>query len=126
MNATPSATKARRIQPLLGSGYSPDSEDLKGLFQYTFNTAGGLSIECFLEFEAGEKATSDCPGYPDSVDLVWALVAGVDISEVLGDTKDTIEEEEALEDLCKAARESKEDAAIEAYESRRDDERMGY
>ena len=102
-------------------GYKPTKEDLKGLFQYTFETAGGLVIDCYLEYEAGEKKTYDHPGSDESIELIWALVGGIDIAEVLGDAKDTIEEE-ALEAMAAAADDEKADAAEAKWESRRDDE----
>jgi hypothetical protein len=102
-------------------GYRPTKEELKGLFQYKFETAGGLVIDCHLEFEASEPQTYNDPGCAGSIELIWALVGGIDISEVLGDAKDTIEEE-ALAEMEKAAKESAEDAAESRWESRRDDD----
>jgi hypothetical protein len=80
------------------TGYKPTKTDLKGLFNLVFETAGGLTLDCYLEYEAEERETRDEPGSPASMGLVWALVEGVDISEVLGDLAETIEEE-ALSDL---------------------------
>jgi hypothetical protein len=80
------------------TGYKPTKTDLKGLFNLVFETAGGLTLDCYLEYEAEERETRDEPGSPASMGLVWALVEGVDISEVIGDLAETIEEE-ALSDL---------------------------
>jgi hypothetical protein len=80
------------------TGYKPTKTDLKGLFNLVFETAGGLTLDCYLEYEAEERETRDEPGSPALMGLVWALVEGVDISEVLGDLAETIEEE-ALSDL---------------------------
>ena len=94
------------------TGYKPTKTDLKGLFNLVFETAGGLTLDCYLEYEAEERETRDEPGSPASMGLVWALVEGVDISEVLGDLAETIEEE-ALSDL----EDQIEDAALERGEA---------
>jgi len=90
------------------TGYKPTKTDLKGLFNLVFETAGGLTLDCYLEYEAEERETRDEPGSPASMGLVWALVEGVDINEVIGDLAQTIEEE-ALSDL----EDQIEDAALE-------------
>ena len=84
--------------PIWTTGYKPTKEDLKGLCNHRFETAGGLVLDCYLAFEAEERATFNDPGCAAAVELIWALVEGVDISEVLGDLAETIEEE-ALSDL---------------------------
>ena len=76
----------------------PTAEDLKGLYNHRFETSGGLVIDCYLSYEAEELETRDEPGSPANMELVWALVGGIDISEVLEDLAETIEVE-ALEDL---------------------------
>ena len=81
------------------TGYKPTKEDLKGLYNHRFETSGGLVIECYLAFEEEERATYDHPGCAAAVELIWALVEGVDISEVLGDWVEAIEDE-ALSDLA--------------------------
>ncbi len=90
------------------TGYKPTKTDLKGLFNLVFETAGALTLDCYLEYEAEERETRDEPGSPASMGLVFALVEGVDISEVIGDLAQTIEEE-ALRDL----EDQIEDAALE-------------
>ena len=94
------------------TGYKPTKTDLKGLYNLVFETAGGLTLDCYLEYEAEERETRDEPGSPALMGLVWALVEGVDISEVIGDLAQTIEEE-ALSDLA----EQIEDAALERGEA---------
>ena len=94
------------------TGYKPTKTDLKGLFNLVFETAGGLTLDCYLSYEAEERETRDEPGSPASMGLVWALVEGVDISEVIGDLAQTIEEE-ALSDL----EDQIEDAALERGEA---------
>ena len=85
--------------PVWSTGYKPTKADLSGLYQHRFETAGGLVLDCYLAFEEEERATYDHPGSAAAIELVWALVEGVDISEVLGDLAETIEEE-ALSDLA--------------------------
>ena len=78
--------------------YQPTPEDLKGLFNHRFETSGGLVIDCYLSYEKEERESRDEPGNPANMELVWALVGGIDISEVLEDLAETIEVE-ALEEL---------------------------
>jgi len=107
--------------PIWHTGYKPTKEDLKGLYNHRFETAGGLVIDCYLAFEEEERATYDHPGSSASIELVWALVEGVDISEVIGDTAATIEDE-ALEDMEAKAEDDQYDRGQERYENRRDAE----
>lgn len=74
-------------------GYSPDAEDLRGLFEYRFETAGGLVIKCYLEHTKAEAATDVAPGTRESMEMIWGCVRGVDVSELLVDVKDVIEAE---------------------------------
>jgi hypothetical protein len=46
-------------------------------------TARGLTLECNFEFEAGEPATWDEPGWPDVYHLISASVQGVDVTAIL-------------------------------------------
>jgi hypothetical protein len=94
------------------TGYKPTKADLKGLYNLVFETAGGLTLDCYLEYEAEERETRDEPGSPASMGLVWALVGGIDISEVLGNLSETIEEE-ALSELANEI----EEAALERGEA---------
>ena len=103
--------------PVWTTGYKPTKEDLKGLYNHRFETAGGLVIDCYLAFEEEERATFDHPGSAAAVELIWALVEGVDISEVIGDLMGTIEEE-ALEDMETSAKDDEYDRGQERYEDR--------
>lgn len=99
-------------------GYKPTPDNLKRLYRYTFETSTGLQIECFLEYEEEERAAYDNPGCAEQITLVYALVEGVDISEVIApDTALTIEEE-AMADIDQKAKDYNEDAAIARYEDR--------
>lgn len=71
----------------------PTAEDLKGLYFHRFETSGGLVIDCYLSYEKEERETREEPGSPANMELVWALVKGIDISEVLEDLAETIEVE---------------------------------
>ena len=103
--------------PFWTHGYKPTKEDLKGLYNHRFETAGGLVLDCYLAFEEEERATFDHPGSAAAVELIWALVEGVDISEVIGDLMATIEEE-ALEDMAVQAEHDQYDKGQERYEDR--------
>ena len=103
--------------PVWSSGYKPTKEDLKGLYNHRFETAGGLVLDCYLAFEEEERATYDHPGSAAAVELIWALVEGVDISEVIGDLAGTIEEE-ALGDMEAKAEDDQYDRGQERYEDR--------
>ena len=107
--------------PFWTHGYKPTKADLKGLYNHRFETAGGLVLDCYLAFEEEERATFDHPGSAAAVELIWALVEGVDISEVIGDLAATIEEE-ALEDMETSAKDDEYDRGQERYEDRRDAE----
>ena len=99
------------------SGYKPTKEDLKGLYHHRFETSGGLVIECYLSYDEAERATYDHPGCAAAIELIWALVEGVDISEVIGDLAGTIEEE-ALEDMEAQAADDQYDRGQARYEAR--------
>jgi hypothetical protein len=99
------------------TGYKPTKADLYGLYNHSFETAGGLVLDCYLAFEEEERATYDHPGSAAAIELVWALVEGVDISEVIGDLASTIEEE-ALEDMAVQAEHDQYDKGQERYEDR--------
>lgn len=107
--------------PVWTTGYKPTKADLSGLYNHRFETAGGLVIDCYLAYEEEERATFDHPGSAAAVELIWALVEGVDISEVIGDLIGTIEEE-ALEDMAVQAEHDQYDRGQERYEDRRDAE----
>ena len=74
-------------------------------------------LDCYLAFEEEERATFDHPGSAAAIELIWALVEGVDISEVIGDLAATIEEE-ALEDMEVQAEDDQYDKGQERYEDR--------
>ena len=96
-----------RIQPI--------QEDFKGLFNHCFETDGGLVLDCYLSYEAEERETQDEPGSPADMQLVWALVGGIDIGELLEDLPDLAEliEVEALGELESQVK----DAALERGEA---------
>ncbi len=61
----------------------PNAEDFRGLFRYFFEAPGGLEIECWLEYEAEQAATDIDPHYAATTTLVFALVNGCDIENLL-------------------------------------------
>jgi len=79
-----------------------------------------LVIECYLSYDEAERATYDHPGCAAAIELIWALVEGVDISEVIGDLAGTIEEE-ALEDMEAQAADDQYDRGQARYEARQED-----
>jgi len=107
--------------PVWSCGYKPTKEDLKGLYNHRFETAGGLVLDCYLSYDEAERATYDHPGCAASIELIWALVEGVNIGEVIGDLAGAIEEE-ALEDMQARAEDDQYDKGQERYENRRDAE----
>jgi hypothetical protein len=107
--------------PIWTTGYKPTKTDLLYLYNHRFETSGGLVLDCYLAFEEEERATYDHPGSAAAVELIWALVEGVDISEVIGDLAATIEEE-ALEDMEAKVEDDQYDRGQERYENRKDSE----
>ena len=65
-----------------------------GLTQFDYVPKGtDMQLECWIEYEEGERETRDDPGYPDSATLCFAEVDGTDICEILCEsTKSEIEE----------------------------------
>lgn len=95
-----------------------DASKLKGLYEYSYESGLGLHIDCYLEYEAEFDGGRDEPSHPESITLCYALVNGVDISEVIDpDTQATIEEE-ALSEMRADADSHDEDRAIARYEER--------
>lgn len=95
-----------------------DTAKLVGLFEYRWTTAMGLKVDCYLEYEAEFDGGRDEPSHPESITLCYALVNGVDISEVIDpDTQATIEEE-ALSEMRADADSHDEDRAIAQWEDR--------
>jgi len=56
-----------------------------GLYAYQYTHASGLVLDCHLEYTKAEPASNDSPGEPESLELIHALVNGVDVSEVLSE-----------------------------------------
>jgi len=69
-------------------------------YEYQYTASEGLTIDCYLEYEKAERDSFDCPGHPESITLVYALVNGVDISEVLSDDVVGLIEEEAAQSMA--------------------------
>jgi hypothetical protein len=103
--------------PIWTTGYKPTKTDLLYLYNHCFETAGGLVIDCYLSYEKGEPETRDEPGSAENIVLIYALVEGVDIYEVIGDLAGTIEKK-ALEDMAIQAEHDQYDRGQERYEDR--------
>jgi hypothetical protein len=70
-----------------------------GFYQYQYNGGEGITIDCHLEYEAahdGGTGPNSDESYPESITLIYALVNGVDIAEVLSSDVTELIEEEAL------------------------------
>jgi len=65
-------------------------------YSYQYTSSEGLVIDCLLDYTAAERASNDSPGHPEEMDLIYAMVNGVDIFDVLHDDVKGLIEEEAL------------------------------
>lgn len=95
-----------------------DKADLKGLFEYEYSFEK-LTLQCFCEYEASEKATRDEPGWPESITLIHALVNGVDVACLLDEDTVAEIEAEAGGSMESAADDDLYDRGEELYNSRR-------
>lgn len=84
-----------------------------GLYHFQFTHAAGLVIDCHLEYTKAEPASHDSPGEPESLELIYALVNGVDVCEVLSDDVVGLIEEEAAQSMAMDKWESDYDRAEE-------------
>jgi hypothetical protein len=67
--------------------------DTKGLVSYTYKSSIGVEVECHLKHKLEEHSTLFEPGCVESMELVYALVNNVDISDLMGaDLVKTIED----------------------------------
>ena len=67
-----------------------------GMNQHQYTSRDGLTLDCHFEYEKAFAGSDVEPGYPESLELIYALVNGVDIAEVLCDDVKKLIEEEAL------------------------------
>jgi len=76
-----------------------DAKHLKGCYEYAFESSNGLHLDCYLEYRAahdgGTGPTSE-ESWPESISLVYALVNGIEISDVLSEDIVALIEDEAL------------------------------
>ena len=89
----------RVIQAAVGlPNLTTDPSLLKGLVEYQYETDLGIFVDCYLEYEegfdGGTGPDSD-ESYPERITLMYALVNGVDVTELMedGEHKQIIEEE---------------------------------
>lgn len=90
----------------------PTDAELRGLFQYYFETPTGLDIECWLEYELAEPQTHDHPGSPAAATLIFALVNDYDIADLLDEDVGRLIERLAQEYLEQAHESAKADATL--------------
>lgn len=72
-------------------GLRPTRDDLRGCYEHSYTTAGGLTLACYLDYDEAEPQTRDEPGCAERIELVYALVQGIDVSELLEELRDEIE-----------------------------------
>lgn len=70
---------------------------------YAWDAEIGEPVICWLDYEAPERATADCPGDPGAIALVHAYLRGLDIAAMLTDEQIKRIENEALASLEQAA-----------------------
>lgn len=95
-----------------------NASDTAGLYQYNYTGSEGLELECWLEYEAAEKQSYDCPGQPECIELIYVLHKGEDISEVLSEDVRGLIEESSLEKMAAEKDDADEDRAIARWEDR--------
>jgi len=95
---------------------NPRTVVLAGLYQFEYGATDDLVLDCHLEYERGERATRDEPGEPESISLVYALVNGVDIADVLREDMIAEIEESALVSMETDKHDAEYDRAADRYE----------
>lgn len=79
------------LHPVMAAAIAPFLKPLTHLrripplesYRYELN---GVTLNCEIEFEKGEKATRDEPGWPDDATLWQATTeSGDDVTEILSD-----------------------------------------
>ena len=70
-----------------------------GYYEHQYTASEGLVIDCYLEHTKAEQQSHDSHGEPESIELIYALVNGVDIFDVLSDEVMDLIEEEALQSM---------------------------
>jgi len=91
------ATHGQQVAPV--NKLAITAADTNGLYHYDYTGSEGLELACYLEYEAAERQTNDCPGHPEGINLIYALHKGEDISEVISDDTKGLIEEEALHSM---------------------------
>lgn len=113
MNTAMPPTMAEALKPFLGGPKQPPATALTTgqwhpneptqistvLYEYQYITADGLLLNCHFEFEEETQDTESEPGRAESFELLYALVNGVDVSEIISDDVRESIEAEARESL---------------------------
>jgi len=87
-------------------------------YEHQYIDNDGLVIDCLLDYEAAERDTQDSHGRSESIDLIYALVNGVDIAEVISDDVKGLIEEAALQSMVMDKWNSDYDRGAELAEER--------
>lgn len=91
-----------RLEDELAQFSNPVSTD-RAYLVYRWDAGLADPVICWLNYEAPERATSDCPGDPGAIALERAYLRGLDIAEMLNDEQIERIENEALASLEEAA-----------------------
>lgn len=132
MNTDIHPTMVEALKPFLGGPKQPPATELTtgqwhtsqwhpneltqistGLYEHQYITADGLLMNCHFEFEAETQDTESEPGRAESFKLLYALVNGVDVSEVISDDVRGRIETEARESMAMDSWDSDYDRAEE-------------
>ena len=91
-----------RLEDELAQFSNPVCTD-RSYIRYAWDAEIGEPVICWLDYEAPERATADCPGDPGAIALVHAYLRGLDIAAMLTDEQIERIENEALASLEQAA-----------------------
>ena len=91
-----------RLEDELAQFSNPVCTD-RAYLVYRWDAGLAEPVICWLNYEAPERATSDCPGDPGAIALERAYLRGLDIAEMLTDEQVERIENEALASLEQAA-----------------------
>jgi hypothetical protein len=81
---------------------APTEVSGSGYYKYQYTSISGLVIDCLLEYEAahdGGTGPNSEESWPESINLIYAMVNGVDIFEVIDDDVQATIEDEALKNM---------------------------
>ena len=95
--------------------WEPSREDLKNMYELDIVLENGLTINCYFEYEEAEPEV----GLGESITLCYALVDGLDITEVVDQDLQDRWCEQALESMENDKEDADYDRGADRYEDRR-------